>query len=110
MSTPKLLSNPAACGQSRQRRTFAQHDPSGLGAVAGATSTTSAPAQRGSERRVGVEVALGEDAEVANAVTLGGRTTKTVVRSCDGGRSGCVRVGRGAMRPLARVALAWSRV
>lgn len=55
----------ALFGQSRQRRTLAQHGPSGLGAVAGAASRTSvaAAAHRGRERRVGVEVALGEDAE-----------------------------------------------
>ena len=48
----------AASGQSGQRRTFAQHDSSGLGAVAGAASATSAaasspPRKRASRRRRG---------------------------------------------------------
>ena len=67
-STPTTISparDAAAFGQSWQRRTVGQHGPSGLSAVAGAASATSAAAgtHRGSERRVGVEIALGEDAE-----------------------------------------------
>ena len=51
-------SEAAACGQSRQRRTLAQHDPSGLRAVAGAASATSAaggspPRKRAPRRRRG---------------------------------------------------------
>ena len=50
--------------QSRQRRSLAQHGPSGLRAVAGAASATSAAASsRGSERRVDVKAALGQDAK-----------------------------------------------
>ena len=65
MPMPSLLLSATAVGQSRQRRTLAQHGPSGLRAVAGAASATPAAvaARPGSERRVGVEVALGQDAE-----------------------------------------------
>jgi len=55
----------APSGQSGQRRSLAQHGPSGLRAVAGAASATwqRRAAQRGSERRVDVKVALGQDAK-----------------------------------------------
>ena len=52
------IARTAAFGQSRQRRTLAQHDPSGLRAVAGAASATSAaagspPRKRAPRRRRG---------------------------------------------------------
>ena len=55
----------AGIGQSGQRRSLAQHGPSGLRAVAGAASATwqRRAAQRGSERRVDVKVVLGQGAK-----------------------------------------------
>ena len=57
-ATPKRARLAARAGQSGQRRTFAQHGSSGLGAVAGAASATSAaagssPRKRASRRRRG---------------------------------------------------------
>ena len=63
-ATPKRARLAARAGQSGQRRTFAQHGCSGLGAVAGARQRPRRrPAHRGSVRRVDVGVALGQDAE-----------------------------------------------
>ncbi len=58
ISTSRAPSCATAAGQSRQRRTLAQHDPSSLRAVAGAASATSAaagspPRKRAPRRRRG---------------------------------------------------------
>jgi hypothetical protein len=69
MSAPILATSASPTGHSRQRRNLAQHGPSGLRAVAGAASATSVAAGSppAEARRIGVEVALGEDRNVAKA-------------------------------------------
>ena len=117
MPMPSLLLSATAVGQSRQRRTLAQHGRSGLRAVAGAASAASAAAGSlpRSERRVGVEVALREDAECrqSSGRARTGQNTKTVARSivqlCAPSRAGAFRQSLTSPSPasssLARVLL-----
>jgi hypothetical protein len=81
----------AAAGQSRQSRTFGQHT-SGLRAVAGRRQRPPQrrAARRGRERRVGVEIALGEDAECRHC-TRELRDCRAIKAVVSDGAASCLR-------------------